>query len=59
VPKELVLHATAAIAGLIVLARRKRPSVSRVDTFLVAFVGLSVISALFAENWWLAHDRWR
>ena len=54
VPKELVLHATAAIAGLIVLARRPRPSVSRVDTFLVAFVGLSVISALFAENWWLA-----
>src|SRR5215203_376808 len=54
VPKELVLHATAAIAGLIVLARRPRPSVSRVDTFLVAFVGLSVVSALFAENWWLA-----
>ena len=54
VPKELVLHATAAIAGLIVLARRPRPTVSRVDTFLVAFVGLSVISALFAENWWLA-----
>ena len=54
VPKELVLHATAAIAGLIVLARRPRPSLSRVDTFLIAFIGLSVISALFAENWWLA-----
>jgi O-antigen ligase len=54
VPKELALHATAAIAGLIVLARRPRPSVSRVDTFLIAFIGLSVISALFAENWWLA-----
>jgi len=54
VPKELVLHATAAIAGLIVLARRPRPSLSRVDTFLIAFTGLSVISALFAENWWLA-----
>src|SRR5215207_3026147 len=45
VPKELVLHATAAIAGLIVLARRPRPSLSRVDTFLIAFIGLSVISA--------------
>jgi len=54
VPKELVLHATAAIAGLIVLARRPRPSLSRVDTLLIAFLGLSVISALFAENWWLA-----
>ena len=54
VPKELALHATAAIAGLIVLARRPRPSLSRVDTFLLAFIGLSLLSALFAENWWLA-----
>src|SRR5688572_7879970 len=54
VPKELALHATAAIAGLIALARRPRPTLTRVDTFLVAFVVLSVISALFAENWWVA-----
>ena len=54
VPKELALHATAAITGLIALARRPRPSLSRIDTFLVAFLLLSVVSALFAENWWLA-----
>ena len=54
VPKELVLHATAAITGLVALARRPRPTLSRIDTFLVAFVVVSVVSALFAENWWLA-----
>ena len=54
VPKELALHATAAIAGLIVLARRPRPSLSRVDTFLIAFIALSFVSAIFAGNWWLA-----
>ena len=54
VPKELALHATAAITGLIALAKRPRPALSRVDTFLVGFLALSVISALFAENWWLA-----
>ena len=54
VPKETALHATAAIAGLIVLARRRTPSLSRIDTFLVAFLALSALSALFAENWWLA-----
>ena len=54
VPKELVLHATAAITGLLVLVRRPRPTLSRVDTFLVAFLALGALSALFAENWWLA-----
>ena len=54
VPKELALHATAAVSGLIVLARRRQPTLSRVDTLLVSFLALSVISALFAENWWLA-----
>jgi O-antigen ligase len=54
VPKELALHATAAISGLILLARRARPTLTRVDTLLVAFLGLSIISALFAENWWVA-----
>jgi len=54
VPKELALHATAAIAGLIALARRSRLALSRVDTLLVGFLAVSIISALFAENWWLA-----
>jgi O-antigen ligase len=54
VPKELALHLTAAVAGLTMLARRPRPVLSRVDTLLVAFLAVSIISALFAENWWLA-----
>ena len=54
VPKELALHATAAITGLIALARRPPPALSRVDTLLVGFLAVSIISALFAENWWLA-----
>jgi O-antigen ligase len=54
VPKELALHATAAITGLLVLARRPRPTLARVDTFLLGFLALSLASALFAENWWLA-----
>jgi O-antigen ligase len=54
VPKELALHATAAITGLIALARRPRPALSRIDTLLVGFFAVSILSALFAENWWLA-----
>jgi O-antigen ligase len=54
VPKELVLHTTAVITGLIALARRPRPMLSRIDTLLVGFLAVSIISALFAENWWLA-----
>jgi O-antigen ligase len=54
VPKELALHATAAISGLIVLARHPRPVLTRIDTLLVAFLALGIVSALFAENWWLA-----
>ena len=54
VPKELALHATAALTGLIVLTRRRTPALSRVDTFLAGFLILGVLSALFAENWWLA-----
>jgi O-antigen ligase len=54
VPKEAALHVTAAIAGLILLARRRSPELSRIDTLLVAFLALSAVSALFAHNWWLA-----
>ena len=54
VPKEAALHMTAAISGLIVLARRRSPDLSRIDTLLVAFLILGAVSALFAQNWWLA-----
>lgn len=48
VPKELVLHLTAAIAGLLTLRRL------RVDKVLLLFLALSAASALFATNHWLA-----
>lgn len=54
VPKELALHATAALTGLTLLARRSRPALSRLDTFLAGFILLGAVSVLFAENWWLA-----
>src|SRR5436190_7576349 len=47
VPKELVLHLTAAIAGLLTL-RRMRP-----DWLLTVFLLLSAMSAVLATNKWL------
>lgn len=48
VPKDLVLHATAALAGLL-LVRRLRPT-----RLLILFLLLSAVSAAFATNPWLA-----
>lgn len=48
ITKELVLHATAAIAGMFTLRRLKR------DLLLLLFLALSFVSALFATNHWLA-----
>lgn len=56
VPKELVLHAAAAVAVLALLARAERLTLTRVDTLLGAFIALSALSALLATNRWLA---WR
>lgn len=50
VPKELVLHATALFAGLLVA----RASRDRVDVFLTLFLLVSAASGLFAQNPWLA-----
>jgi O-antigen ligase len=47
VPKELILHITAAVAGLLTL-RRMRP-----DKLLTAFLILSALSAILATNKWL------
>lgn len=52
IPKELVLHLTALFAGLFAL--RAIPRFTRIDLLLASFLGLSVISALFATNSWLA-----
>ena len=54
VPKELVLHVAAFLAGVLALRAISRARLTRVDHLLVLFVGLSVMSALFATNYWLA-----
>jgi O-antigen ligase len=54
VPKELVLHVTAFGAALCCLGGRRRLDLTRTDLALIAFLVLSALSALFAENWWLA-----
>ncbi|HEX6816094.1 MAG TPA: O-antigen ligase family protein [Gemmatimonadaceae bacterium] len=56
VPKELVLHAAAALAALVLLWRAPRLELTRIDTLLAAFLGLSLLSAALATNRWLA---WR
>src|SRR3954471_18427360 len=54
VPKELVLHITAVGAALLCLGGRRRLSYSGADACLAGFLILSLISAAFAQNWWLA-----
>lgn len=51
VPKELVLHLTAALAGV---CAWRSIAISRRDLALLEFMALSVLSALFATNYWLA-----
>src|SRR5688500_14986966 len=54
VPKELVLHATALLATVVCLSRARALQLARVDQLLGLFLGLGLLSALFATNWWLA-----
>jgi O-antigen ligase len=54
VPKELVLHLTAALAGLFMLRALARSVVTKIDVALASYLGLSVIAAIFATNPWLA-----
>ena len=49
VPKELVLHVTALLAGAFTF--RVKPT--RIDYALLAFLGLSAVSVVFATNPWL------
>jgi O-antigen ligase len=53
IPKELVLHLTAALAGLLAL-RVMSMTRTRIDLLLGAYLLVSGISALFAQNPWLA-----
>ena len=52
VPKELVLHLAALVAGYAAV-RTLRTSASRVDLFLAIYLLLNVLSAIFATNHWL------
>ena len=54
VPKELVLHATALVVALPLVFRRRRLAFSGIDVLLAGFLGLSLVSGLFAANHWLA-----
>jgi O-antigen ligase len=54
VPKELVLHACAAVAALFALRAIRRVAMTRVDLLLIAYLAISAVSAAFATNRWLA-----
>jgi O-antigen ligase len=54
VPKELVLHVVALGAALLCLTRARRLALGRADQLLGLFLLASIVSAIFATNWWLA-----
>ena len=54
VPKELVLHATAVLAALLCLGGKRRLELSFTDLCIAGFLILSLVSAVLAQNWWLA-----
>jgi O-antigen ligase len=54
VPKELTLHLTATIAGLLALRAFRRAAFTWVDLLLVLYILVGAISALTATNVWLA-----
>lgn len=54
VPKELVLHVTALLATLLVLAGVRRLTFGVADLCLAGYLLLSLVSALVARNHWLA-----
>ncbi len=55
IPKELVLHVTAVLAGLLALGSIKRMESTRLDGLLAGFIFLSGLSMLFAANFWAGH----
>ncbi len=54
VPKELALHITAALAGLLALGAIRRVAFTWIDWLFVAYLAISAASAVFATNPWLA-----
>jgi O-antigen ligase len=53
VAKELVLHVSAVLAALFAWRGLRNMETTRLDWLLAGFLGLSVLSALFATNRWL------
>ena len=49
-PKEFALHAVAFIAGIASLVGARRLTVTRTDSALLAWLVLSLVSAIFATN---------
>jgi O-antigen ligase len=54
VPKELVLHLTAVLAGLFGMRSIRRTPFTRIDILLIAFAAAGAVSTFFATNGWLA-----
>jgi O-antigen ligase len=54
VPKELVLHLSAAVAAFLCVSSRRKFALTGVDVLLAAFLLVSVGSAILATNGWLA-----
>ena len=54
VPKELVLHVAALCIAFPIVRRSRRVPFTGVDVLLALYLALSVVSALFAANAWLA-----
>ena len=54
VPKELALHLTAVMAGLLTLPAIRRSIAGRLDLLLAGYLLLSGFSAMLAANRWLA-----
>jgi len=54
VPKELVLHVTAAAIGFLLVGSVRSLAVTRVDLFLLGFLVVSAVSTALATNPWAA-----
>ena len=54
VPKELALHLTAVLAGLLTLGAVARVKFSRLDLLLMLFLVLGAVAGLVSTNPWLA-----
>jgi O-antigen ligase len=53
-PKELVLHVTAVVAGLLAVRAFRRAPFTWVDLLLLGYLALGAVSAVLATNPWLA-----